>query len=115
MRDKYFSDFDFFFLGQRKLLFEEDVLLFEILILLGEIIKFILELFKAYFHLMLNTNMFSDLLLGFLDCFLKDLVIFQINVALSVSDCRNDRFVDALFRIIINYLGHVVQTELIDL
>jgi len=78
---------------------------------LRKIIKLIFDLFKADFHLVLDSDMFSDLLLSFLNGLLKNLVIFILDVVFPAFD---GLAFSAFLLEIVDLLCHVEKTELID-
>lgn len=77
-----------------------------------KIIKLIFDLFKADFHLVLDSDMFPDLLLSFLNGLLKNLVIFNLDVVFPAFDGL--AFSALVLLEIVDLLCHVEKTELID-
>ena len=110
----YFDHLNLFLFGGRKLFFKKLVLTFKILVFLHGDIKLVLEFFKTDFHLMLNSDVFSDFLLSLLNGFLKYLIIFGLNSIGSFSDSGDYRLFSVSFSSVVDLLGHVINGKLIN-
>jgi hypothetical protein len=82
----YFHNLDFLLFGGRKLFFKKLVLTFDVLVFLHGDIKLVFKFLKTDFHLVLNSNVFSDFLLSLLNSFLKYLIILGLYSIFSFSD-----------------------------